>query len=67
VSDRWRVERGRLVPYAGRGEIDTGALAGRDLEVLWVDDPIDAFFPHPRSGEGARRRPVMRVGYAGNG
>ena len=27
-----------------RAEIEEGALAGRGLELLWVDDPIDAFF-----------------------
>jgi membrane-bound lytic murein transglycosylase A len=27
-----------------RAEIDDGALAGRGLELLWVDDPTDAFF-----------------------
>ena len=63
-----RVERGRLVPYAERGEIDTGALAGRDLEIVWVDDPIDAFFLHIQGSgrvvldDGS----VMRVGYAGS-
>src|SRR6201988_5340700 len=27
-----------------RAEIEAGALSGRGLELLWVDDPIDAFF-----------------------
>ena len=27
-----------------RAQIADGALAGRGLEILWVDDPIDAFF-----------------------
>ena len=27
-----------------RAEIEDGALAGQGLELLWVDDPIDAFF-----------------------
>ena len=35
-----RVEQGKLVPYADRAAIDGGALAGRDLELLWVDDPV---------------------------
>jgi membrane-bound lytic murein transglycosylase A len=26
-----------------RGEIEDGALAGKGLELLWVDDPIDAY------------------------
>jgi membrane-bound lytic murein transglycosylase A len=39
-----RVEDDRLVPYADREAISAGALQGRDLELLWVDDPIDHFF-----------------------
>ena len=37
-------EQGKLVPYADRAAIDRGALAGRELELLWVDDPVDRFF-----------------------
>jgi peptidoglycan lytic transglycosylase A len=29
-----------------RAEIDAGALAGRGLELVWVDDPIELFFLH---------------------
>lgn len=39
-----RVRDRRLIPYPTRAEIDDGVLAGRGLELLWVDDPIDAFF-----------------------
>jgi membrane-bound lytic murein transglycosylase A len=62
-----RVENGRLVPYADRAAIDRGALAGRGLEIVWVDDPIDAFFLHIQGSgrvildDGSE----MRVGYAG--
>lgn len=62
-----RVEDGALVPYADREEIEKGALAGRDLELVWVDDPIDAFFlqiqgsGRVRLAEGGE----IRVGYAG--
>lgn len=61
-----RVEDGKLVPYAGRAEIEKGALAGRDLELVWVDDPVDAFFlqiqgsGRVRLAEGGE----MRIGYA---
>jgi membrane-bound lytic murein transglycosylase A len=34
----------RLVPVPARAEIARGALAGRGLELLWVDDPVEAFF-----------------------
>ncbi|TNE65167.1 MAG: murein transglycosylase [Alphaproteobacteria bacterium] len=61
-----RVEGGRLVPYADRADIESGVLRGRDLEILWVDDPVDAFFLHIQ-GSGRVRMPdgqLMRVGYA---
>jgi len=54
----------RLVPYAPRAVLDAAA-APRDA-VVWVDDPVDAFFLHIQGGgrvvldDGA----VMRVGYA---
>jgi membrane-bound lytic murein transglycosylase A len=62
-----RVERGRLVPYASRAEIDRGALAGRNLEMLWVDDPVDAFVLQIQ-GSGRvtlEDGSLVRVGYAG--
>lgn len=58
---------GRLKPYADRAAIDSGALAGRDLELLWVDDPTDAFFLQIQ-GSGRvvlENGEVVRVGYAG--
>lgn len=62
-----RVDRGRLVPYPSRAEIDRGALAGRGLETIWVDDPVDAFFLHIQ-GSGRVTLDdgtMLRVGYAG--
>lgn len=41
-----RVDKGKLRPYETRAEIDAGALSGRGLEILYVDDAIDAFFLH---------------------
>ena len=41
-----RVQDGKLVPYYSRAEIDAGALAGRDDELAWLDDPVEAFFLH---------------------
>jgi membrane-bound lytic murein transglycosylase A len=69
-SDRLlgRLEGGRLVPYFSRSEIDGGALAGRGLEILWIDDPVDAFFLHVQ-GSGRVQLPngeALRVGYAGS-
>lgn len=31
-------------PYFTRAEINRGAIAGRGLELLWVDDPVGLFF-----------------------
>ena len=33
-----------LVPYYTRAEIDAGALEGRGLELLYLDDPVELFF-----------------------
>jgi len=62
-----RVEDGALVPFSDRQAIEEGALAGRGLELVWVDDPVDAFFlqiqgsGRVRLAEGGE----MRVGYSG--
>jgi len=51
-----------------RAQIEDGALAGQGLELVWVDDPIDAFFleiqgsGRVRLSEGG----VLRVGYDGS-
>jgi membrane-bound lytic murein transglycosylase A len=36
--------RRRLIPFYDRTAIEDGALAGRDLEICWLKDPIDNFF-----------------------
>jgi membrane-bound lytic murein transglycosylase A len=50
-----------------RAEIEDGALAGRGLELLWVDDPIDAFFLEIQGSGRVRlnRGGTVRVGYDG--
>ncbi len=67
-----RVRNGALRPYPTRSEIEAGALKGlkrgdgSPLELLWVDDPIDAFFLQIQGSgrvvldDGS----LMRVGYA---
>ena len=58
---------GGLEPYPDRAAIEDGALAGRGLELLWVDDPVDAFFLHVQ-GSGRVALPdgsAVRVGFAG--
>ena len=37
-------DKGELLPYFSRAEIDGCALAGRGLELLWVKDAVDAYF-----------------------
>ena len=61
-----QVVDGDLVPYPDRQEIDAGALAGRKLEMVWVDDPIDAFFLHVQGSGRVRLTDgsEMRIGYA---
>lgn len=56
----------KLVPYASRGEIVAGALANRGLELMYLKDPIDAFFLQIQ-GSGLVRQPdgsLVRLGYA---
>lgn len=61
-----RVIDGRLVPYEDRSAIENGALDGRARPIVWVDDPVDAFFLQIQGSgrvqleDGA----VIRVGYA---
>jgi membrane-bound lytic murein transglycosylase A len=54
-------------PYATRTEIEEGALAGRGLEFLWLEDAVDTFFMHIQ-GSGRIRLPdgsMIRVSYDG--
>lgn len=56
-----------MVPYFTRAEINAGALRGRELEIVWVADPAEAFFLHIQ-GSGRVKLPDgshIRVGYAG--
>ncbi|MEP3244024.1 MAG: MltA domain-containing protein [Sneathiella sp.] len=60
------VKGGELVPFADRSKIETGSLAGRDLEIVWVDSAVDAFFLHIQ-GSGRvelQEGGDLRVGYA---
>ncbi len=42
---RARYDGSRIVPYYTREEIDNyGMLSGRQLEIAWLEDPIDVFF-----------------------
>ncbi len=39
-----RAQGDEVVPYFTRGEIAAGALAGKGIELLWLEDPVDLFF-----------------------
>lgn len=60
-----RGERGPE-PYLDRAAIETGALAGRGLEIAFVEDPVDAFFIHVQGSARLRLRDgsAMRIGFA---
>ncbi len=72
--EEWKGQRltgrqvnGRFVPYPTRSQIDAGVLAGKGLELLWVDDAVDAFFLHVQ-GSGRvvmDSGQVVRLGFAG--
>jgi membrane-bound lytic murein transglycosylase A len=59
-------ELGAATRYS-RAEIEDGALSGRGLELLWVDDPIDAFFLEIQGSGRVRlsNGDTVRVGYDG--
>ncbi|MGB3279907.1 MAG: murein transglycosylase A [Pseudorhodobacter sp.] len=54
--------------WLDRGAIEaSGALRGRGLEIVWLEDPVEVFFLQVQ-GSGRVRLPdgrVIRVGYAG--
>jgi membrane-bound lytic murein transglycosylase A len=62
-----QVRDGRLHPFPDRAAITAGALAGRGLELAWVDDPADAFFLQVQGSGRVRLAEggVLRLGYAG--
>lgn len=53
--------------YTDRAGIESGALAGRDLELAWIESPVDGFFVHIQ-GSARLLMPdgeVWRISYAG--
>ena len=61
-----RVRGGSLDVYDDRQAIAAGSLAGRGLEIVWVDDAVDAFFLHIQ-GSGRIELDdgsILRVGYS---
>lgn len=62
-----RMENGEAVPYYTRREIDVeGVLRGKNLELVWVSDPVDLFSLHIQ-GSGKiklENGTLITVGYA---
>jgi membrane-bound lytic murein transglycosylase A len=62
-----RLKNAELIPYHSRGEIEEQCvLAGRNLEIAWVDDRVDLFFLHTQ-GSGKIELTdgnFLRIGYA---
>ncbi len=60
-----RINNGQLIPYYTHEEIDQGALQG--YELLWVDDPIDAFFAQIQGSAVVQldNNDYIRISYAG--
>lgn len=57
-------------PFLSREEIDGGALKGRHLEIIWVDDPVMIFFMQIQGSGRVRlmNGQQVQLGYAdGNG
>lgn len=62
-----RVIEGQLKPYEDRAQIVAGAWPHNDKVLVWVDDPVDAFFVQVQ-GSGVVQMndgSVMRIGFAG--
>lgn len=62
-----RIKDGRLVPYANRAEIEQGRAGVKLKPLVWVDDPVEAFFLHVQGSGRVRlnKTEVMRLGFAG--
>jgi len=61
-----QVRDGKLLPYADRARIEAGEVNGL-RPLLWVDDPVDAFFLHVQGSGLVKMQDgsIARVGFAG--
>ena len=62
-----RLTENGMAELPDRGAIMDGALGEEDLELVWLADPVDAFFVHVQGSARLKLTDgsVMRVGYAG--
>ncbi len=51
-------------PYPTRAEIEQGALSGRDLELLYLKDPIDTYIMHIQGSARIRLKNGKKVRFA---
>jgi len=63
---RGRLDGKRVVPYYSRAEIARGAAAIEGKEIVWVEDPIEAFFLQVQGSGRVQLESgeTLRVGYA---
>lgn len=63
---RGRLEGRRVVPYYSRAEIEDGKAPVLGKEIVWVDDPIEAFFLQIQGSGRVRLENggMLRLGYA---
>ena len=56
-----------LVPYPDREAIETGALEGRGLEIMWLRDPVDRFVMQVQGSARIRLADgtIKRLAYSG--
>jgi membrane-bound lytic murein transglycosylase A len=61
-----RLQGDRLVPYDSRADIEAGSLAGRAEPLVWLRDPVDAFFLQVQGSGRVRlvEGGELRVGFA---
>ena len=60
-----QIGKRKFVPYYERAEIENGVFDGRQLEICWVKDPIDAFFIQIQGSARIRLEDgaVLRINY----
>jgi membrane-bound lytic murein transglycosylase A len=64
----WETAAGAMPSYPSRHAIEAGhLLAGKDLELVWLADPIDAYIAHVNGSAFVELADgsMVRVGYAG--
>jgi membrane-bound lytic murein transglycosylase A len=62
-----RMEDGKLEPYYSRREIDVGGvLQGKDMELIWVSDPLELFSLHIQGSGKIKLEDgsILSVGFA---